>query len=49
MHVDATELRHEGKSQKEIVLILAQRYELKVSYAKRILEDAYNIRPASII
>lgn len=37
---DALQLRQEGKSTKEIVHALAQRYELRLSYVGRILEDA---------
>jgi hypothetical protein len=40
MHAEADQLRQEGKTASEIVRALAQRYELRYSYAKRILEDA---------
>lgn len=40
MHKDADQLRREGKKTDEIVRILAQRFELRLSYARRILEDA---------
>jgi len=40
MKADAQQLKREGKSTKEIVRALAQRYELRFSYAKRILEDS---------
>jgi hypothetical protein len=42
MGEDARKLRSQGKKQNEIVRILSQRYELRQSYAKRILEDAYH-------
>jgi len=37
---DARKLKQEGKTTIEIVLALAQRYELRASYVGRILEDA---------
>jgi len=40
MRANAQDLRQQGKTTDEIVRILAQRYELRISYAKRILEDA---------
>ena len=40
IRADAQDLRLEGKSIDAIVRILAQRYELRDSYIKRILEDA---------
>lgn len=40
MHRDADQLRGEGKNTDQIVRVLAQRYELKHSYVRRILEDA---------
>ena len=40
MHEDAQKLRQEGKTTDEIVRILSQRYQLRTSYTKRILEDA---------
>jgi hypothetical protein len=40
MHAEEDQLRQEGKTTNEIVRILAQRYELRVSYTRRILEDA---------
>jgi hypothetical protein len=40
MHKDADQLRDEGRTTDEIVRMLAQRYELRLSYARRILEDA---------
>jgi hypothetical protein len=40
MHAEADQLRQEGNNTDEIVRILAQRYELRASYTRRILEDA---------
>ncbi len=40
MHAEADQLRQEGKTTDEIVRALAQRYELRPSYTRRILEDA---------
>jgi hypothetical protein len=40
MHRDADQLRGERKHTDQIVRILGQRYELKYSYVRRILEDA---------
>ena len=40
MHIDDDTLRDKGKSRDEIVAILAQRYELSLSYTQRILEDS---------
>ena len=40
IHRDADRLRGEGKNTDEIVRILGQRYELRYSYVRRILEDA---------
>lgn len=39
LHEDAEKLRSEGKDRNEIIRILSQRYEIRYSYAKRILED----------
>jgi hypothetical protein len=39
MHTDADRLRQEGKTTDQIVQALAQRYELRFSYTRRILED----------
>ena len=40
MHADAQQLKHEGMSTDEVVRASAQRYEVRLSYARRILEDA---------
>jgi hypothetical protein len=40
MHNDALQLRRDGKTTQEIVRMLSQRYQLRASYTKRILEDA---------
>jgi len=40
MHREADQLRQEGKNTDQIARVLAQRYELRFSYTKRILEDA---------
>jgi len=45
MHMEADQLRQEGKTTEEIVRVLAQRYELRRSYTKRILEDASQSAP----
>jgi hypothetical protein len=45
MHRDADQLRGEGKNTDQIVRILGQRYELKYSYVRRILEDASQAGP----
>jgi hypothetical protein len=47
MHKDADKLRAEGKNTDEIVRALSQRYELKYSYVRRILEDANHAEPGS--
>jgi hypothetical protein len=46
MHADARQLRQEGKTTDEIVRTLAQRYELRASYTRRILEDASSGEPS---
>jgi hypothetical protein len=45
MHADARQLRQEGKCIHEIIGALAQKYELRISYTKRILEDATDSQP----
>jgi hypothetical protein len=40
MRRDALQLTQEGKTTDEIVRVLSQRYELRATYTKRILEDA---------
>jgi hypothetical protein len=40
MRLEGRTLKKEGRSLREIVMNLAQKYEVKPSYAKRILEDA---------
>jgi len=40
MHREADQLRQEGENTHQIVRALAQTYELRVSYTRRILEDA---------
>jgi hypothetical protein len=40
MHQEADELRQQGKTTRQIVRALSQKYELRLSYTKRILEDA---------
>jgi hypothetical protein len=40
---DALQLRQEGRSTEEIVRALAQRYELRLSYTRRILEDGHKV------
>jgi hypothetical protein len=39
MHQEADELRQQGKTTRQIVRALSQKYELRLSYTKRILED----------
>jgi hypothetical protein len=41
MHQDANQLKQEGKTPAQIVRALSQRYELRISYVKRILEDGF--------
>ena len=44
MRLEAAQLKQEGNTTDEIVRVLAQRYELRLSYTRRILEDASRTR-----
>jgi hypothetical protein len=49
MHRDAEQLRQDGKTTNQIVRILSQRYDVRMSYAKRILEDAHESERPNVL